>query len=189
MSHAIVVEDRPRVFSGSRSPGSFPPTTDFCTARRQDALGKACCNTAHGRLQEPVVSTELQFCKLGHPLSGNNVVVENRNGREFKRCRTCRREAGRGKRHLKVNVSNLRRANGRSEEFREPRRGSHDRSRHPARVRWKTWRPSVSLRKLPRHPQSRFLILFDRIGSSSEWSIATVRTRSEKTNSNPKPRP
>lgn len=35
----------------------------------------------------------VEFCKLGHPLSGDNVVVENRNGREFKRCRTCRREA------------------------------------------------------------------------------------------------
>ncbi len=56
-------------------------------------VGKACCNPAHHRLQGPLVSTELEFCKLGHPLSGDNVVVENRNGREFKRCRTCRREA------------------------------------------------------------------------------------------------
>jgi hypothetical protein len=55
--------------------------------------GKACCNPAHHRLQGPVVETELTACKQGHLLTPDNVVIENRNGRPFKRCRICRREA------------------------------------------------------------------------------------------------
>jgi hypothetical protein len=73
--------------------GMIPPNHRILSRKVPGCVGKACCNPAHHRLQGPLVSTELEFCKLGHPLSGDNVVVENRNGREFKRCRTCRREA------------------------------------------------------------------------------------------------
>ena len=75
--------------------GVIPPGHRILSRRVPGCVGKACCNPAHHRLQGPVVSTELEFCKLGHPLTGDNVVVENRNGHEFKRCRTCRREAWR----------------------------------------------------------------------------------------------
>jgi hypothetical protein len=47
----------------------------------------------YGRLQWSVVEQELNVCKRGHPLMPENVVVENRNGRPFRRCRICRREA------------------------------------------------------------------------------------------------
>ena len=75
--------------------GIIPPGHRIVSRKVTGCAGKACCNPAHHRLQGPVVSTELEFCKLGHPLTGDNVVVENRNGREFRRCRTCRREAWR----------------------------------------------------------------------------------------------
>ena len=58
-------------------------------------VGKTCCNPAHHRLQGPVVQTTLSLCKEGHLLTPDNVVIENRKGRQFKRCRTCRREAWR----------------------------------------------------------------------------------------------
>jgi hypothetical protein len=58
-------------------------------------VGKACCNPAHHRLQGPVVETALQSCKQRHLLTPDNVVSENRKGREFKRCRVCRRESWR----------------------------------------------------------------------------------------------
>jgi hypothetical protein len=74
---------------------SILPNHRILSRKVPGCVVKACCNPAHHRLQGPVVSTELEFCKLGHPLTGDNVVVENRNGREFKRCRTCRREAWR----------------------------------------------------------------------------------------------
>jgi len=73
--------------------GVIPPNDRILSRKVPGCAGKVCCNPAHPRLQGPVISTELEFFKLGHPLSGDNVVVENRNGREFKRCRTCRREA------------------------------------------------------------------------------------------------
>jgi hypothetical protein len=57
--------------------------------------GKVCCNPAHHRLQGPVVEQELKLCKQGHPLTPENLVVENRRGRRFERCRICRREAWR----------------------------------------------------------------------------------------------
>ena len=86
----------PRVCSGSLSSGLFLPITAFCLSREvPGCVGKACCNPAHHWVQGPVVVTELEFCKLGHPLTGDNVVTENRNGRLFKRCRTCLRENGR----------------------------------------------------------------------------------------------
>ena len=75
--------------------GIIPPNHRILSRKVPGCAGKACCNPAHHRLQGPVIFTELEFCKLGHPLTGDNVVVENRNGREFKRCRTCRREAWR----------------------------------------------------------------------------------------------
>jgi len=75
--------------------GVIPPGHRILSRRVPGCVGKACCNPAHHRLQGPVVSTELEFCKRGHPLTGDNVVVENRDGHEFKRCRTCRREAWR----------------------------------------------------------------------------------------------
>jgi hypothetical protein len=75
--------------------GIIPTDHRILSRKVPGCVGKACCNPAHHRLQGPVISTELEFCKLGHPLTGDNVVVENRNGSEFKRCRTCRREAWR----------------------------------------------------------------------------------------------
>jgi len=59
----------------------------------QICVGKACCNPAHHRVQGPVVEDVLTTCKAGHLLTPDNVVIENRNGRPFKRCRICRREA------------------------------------------------------------------------------------------------
>jgi hypothetical protein len=67
--------------------GIFTPNHRILFRKVPGCVGKACCNPAHHRLQGPVVSSELEFCMLGHPLTGDNVVVENRNGREFKRCR------------------------------------------------------------------------------------------------------
>ena len=75
--------------------GTISPDHRILSRKVPGCVGKACCNPAFHRLHGPLVSTELEFCKLGHPLSGDNVVVENRNGREFKRCRTCPREAWR----------------------------------------------------------------------------------------------
>jgi hypothetical protein len=46
-------------------------------------------------LQGPVVETVLTTCKAGHLLTPDNVVIENRKGRRFERCRICRREAWR----------------------------------------------------------------------------------------------
>ena len=74
------------------------PIPDGYTVRSRKlsvCVGKACCNPAHHRLQGPVVETALQTCKQGHLLTADNVVIENRNGRQFKRCRICRREAWR----------------------------------------------------------------------------------------------
>jgi hypothetical protein len=59
-------------------------------------VGKACCNPAHHRLQGLVVSTEVSACKKDHRLTADNVVIENREGRLFKRCRICRRVASMG---------------------------------------------------------------------------------------------
>jgi len=84
----------PRVF-WETFVGIIPLGHRVLSRRVPGCVGKACCNPAHHRVQGPVVITELEFCKLGHPLTEDNVVVENRNGREFKRCRTCRREAWR----------------------------------------------------------------------------------------------
>jgi len=53
--------------------GMIPPNHRILSRKVPGCVGKACCNPAHHRLQ--------------------GLVVENRNGREFKRCRTCRREA------------------------------------------------------------------------------------------------
>ena len=57
--------------------------------------GKLCCNPAHHRLLGPVDEATLQTCKNGHSLTPDNVVIENRGGRVYKRCRICRREAWR----------------------------------------------------------------------------------------------
>ena len=75
------------------------PVSDGYTVRSRKlsaCVGKACCNPDHHRLQGPVVSTEVSACKKGHLLTPDNVVIENRNGRLFKRCRICRREAWKG---------------------------------------------------------------------------------------------
>jgi hypothetical protein len=72
------------------------PIPDGYTVRSRKlpaCVGKACCNPAHHRLQGPVVWTEVPACTKGHLLTADNVVTENRNGRLFKRCRICRREA------------------------------------------------------------------------------------------------
>jgi hypothetical protein len=72
------------------------PLPDGYTVRSRKffaCVGKACCNPADQRLQGPVVWTEVSACKKGHLLTADNVVIENRNGRLFKRCRIYRREA------------------------------------------------------------------------------------------------
>ena len=75
--------------------GVIPPGHRVVSSKAPGCAGKACCNPAHHRLQGSVVVTELEFCKRGHLLTEDNVVIENRQGREFRRCRTCRREAWR----------------------------------------------------------------------------------------------
>jgi len=75
--------------------GIIPPGFRVLSRKLPKCAGKACCNPAHHRLQGPVVERELEVCKQGHPLTPENLVVENRNGRLFKRCRICRREAWR----------------------------------------------------------------------------------------------
>jgi hypothetical protein len=75
------------------------PVPDGYTVRSRKlpaCAGKACCNPAHHRLQGPVVRTEISACKKDHLLTADNVVIENRNGRPFRRCRICRREAWKG---------------------------------------------------------------------------------------------
>jgi hypothetical protein len=76
--------------------GIIPPNRRILTRKVPGCVGKACCNPAHHRVQGPVVSTEVSACKKGHLLTADNVVIENRNGRLFKRCRLCRREVGKG---------------------------------------------------------------------------------------------
>ena len=74
------------------------PIPDGYTVRSRKlsvCVGKACCNPAHHRLVGPVVETTPEFCKKGHQLTADNVVIENRSGRVYKRCRICRREAWR----------------------------------------------------------------------------------------------
>ncbi|MDR3723911.1 MAG: hypothetical protein P4K83_05415 [Terracidiphilus sp.] len=73
--------------------GPIPEGDQVRSRKLAICVGKACCNPAHHRLQGPVVETELTACKQGHLLTPDNVVIENRNGRPFKRCRICRREA------------------------------------------------------------------------------------------------
>jgi hypothetical protein len=76
--------------------GIIPPGYRVLSRKLPKCAGKACCNPAHHRLQGPVVEQELKVCKKGHPLTPENVVVENRDERQFRRCRICRREAWRG---------------------------------------------------------------------------------------------
>lgn len=76
--------------------GPIPDGYQVRSRKLKVCVGKACCNPAHHRLQGPVIETELSFCKQGHPLTPGNVVIENRNGRPFRRCRICRREAWKG---------------------------------------------------------------------------------------------
>lgn len=85
--------------------GIIPTGHRILSRKVPGCVGKACCNPAHHRLQGQLVTTELEFCKLGHPLTGDNVVIENRNGREFKRCRTCRRDAWRSWQKQKPSAS------------------------------------------------------------------------------------
>jgi hypothetical protein len=75
--------------------GLIPAGYRVLSCKLSGCVGKACCNPAHHRLRGPVAENELEVCKQGHPLTPENVVVENRNGRPFKRCRICRREAWR----------------------------------------------------------------------------------------------
>ena len=75
--------------------GIIPVGFRVLSRKLPKCAGKACCNPIHHRLQGPVVEQELAVCKQGHPLTPENVVVENRNGRRFERCRICRREAWR----------------------------------------------------------------------------------------------
>lgn len=75
--------------------GPIPEGYQVRSRKLAACVGKACCNPTHRRLQGPVVETVLTTCKAGHLLTPDNVVIENRNGRPFKRCRICRREAWR----------------------------------------------------------------------------------------------
>jgi hypothetical protein len=76
--------------------GPIPESYQVRSRKLQVCVGKACCNPAHHRVQGPVVETVLATCKAGHLLTSDNVVLENRNGRPFRRCRICRREAWKG---------------------------------------------------------------------------------------------
>jgi hypothetical protein len=76
--------------------GIIPAGYRVLSRKLPKCAGKARCNPAHHRLQGPVVERELKVCKQGHALTPENVVVENRNGRPFRRCRICRRQAWRG---------------------------------------------------------------------------------------------
>jgi len=65
----------------------------------QKCIGTACCNPAHLRLTlrlSGIAPYKPGTCKQGHPLTAANVVIENRKGVPFKRCRLCRREAWKG---------------------------------------------------------------------------------------------
>lgn len=75
--------------------GPIPEGYQVRSRKLQVCVGKACCNPTHHRLQGPVVETVLTTCKAGHLLTPDNVVIENRKGRRFERCRICRREAWR----------------------------------------------------------------------------------------------
>jgi hypothetical protein len=96
----------PRVFWETLV-GIIPLGHRILSRKVPGCVGKACCNPAHHRLQGSIVSTKLEFSKLGHPLTGDNVVVENRNGREFKRYRTSRREAWRSWQRQKASENEL----------------------------------------------------------------------------------
>lgn len=64
-----------------------------------NCIGAACCNPVHLRPMlrlSGVAAYKSGACKHGHPLTAANVVIENRKGALFKRCRTCRREAWKG---------------------------------------------------------------------------------------------
>jgi hypothetical protein len=76
--------------------GPIPEGYQVRSRKLQICVGRACCNPAHHRAQGPVVEDVLTTCKAGHLLTPDNVVIENRNGRPFKRCRICRREAWKG---------------------------------------------------------------------------------------------
>jgi len=65
----------------------------------EKCIGYACCNPAHVRLSlhlTGIAPHKPGTCKMGHPLSASNVVIESRKGIPFKRCRLCRREAWKG---------------------------------------------------------------------------------------------
>ena len=84
----------PRIFWESFvSP--IPPGYRVIANDMPGCVGRACCNPSHHRLQGRVVETASDRCKEGHLLTPDNVVIENRKGRKFKRCRICRREAWR----------------------------------------------------------------------------------------------
>jgi hypothetical protein len=75
--------------------GPIPEGYNVRSRKLPACVGKACCNPEHHRLLGPVEETALTTCNAGHLLTPDNVVIENRNGRPFKRCRICRREAWR----------------------------------------------------------------------------------------------
>jgi hypothetical protein len=65
----------------------------------EKCIGPACCNPAHLRVTlrlSGIAPRKPDTCKQGHPLTAANVVIENRHGVPFKRCRVCRREAWKG---------------------------------------------------------------------------------------------
>jgi hypothetical protein len=75
--------------------GPIPEGYRVRSRKLSSCAGKLCCNPAHRRLQGPIDESVLRACKHGHLLTPDNAVIENRNGRKFKRCRICRREAWR----------------------------------------------------------------------------------------------
>jgi hypothetical protein len=84
-----------RLFWGSFV-GPIPGGYNVRSRKLPTCVGKACCNLEHHRLLGPVEETALTTCKAGHLLTPDNVVLENRNGRPFKRFRICRWEAWKG---------------------------------------------------------------------------------------------
>ena len=77
--------------------GAIPEGSRIVSRKLPECIGIACCNPAHVRLWTRTMALRVaETCKKGHLLGAENVVVENRNGRVFKRCRICRRESWRG---------------------------------------------------------------------------------------------
>jgi len=90
--HAPVLGDLRRADSRGVS-GPLAQTRDL---RRQSLLQPRPLSLAGTGDQDQATT-----CKQGHLLTPDNVVIENRKGRQFKRCRICRCEAWKSKQKQK----------------------------------------------------------------------------------------